>query len=585
MKVSNSVTVDMAHPSLSMSTSEYYVEKSSTKRVVFASRALTYDTEPGTVNSLTEENISIKQPVTEDVILRRRHYLKPKCRARKISSKAAVLVLIWTVLVNSVFGSLDNLKILLGVKDDPISNIVPEVIFVIVALLTGYIAANFIGRYRSAKIAFMLLFVTSILQCILVIVKYLSILDYPLGLSIGLLTFTSSLGHGSAAILVTVPQLGLDQMPDSSASNITCFLTWLVISYFFSLWFSEFSYTTGSVCFGRDFETVWSLLSVVCMSIVLISDFFLTPKWLIIEPKCPQSMKTIYCVLKYAAKHKSPTNRSSFTYWEEGIPSRLDLGKTKYGGPFTVEQVEDVKTILRMIVLTIPLWLSLLSFQMYSSFIYMFEAEPFLPGIGVNATESQHCHSHLIKFFTYDPNLLAAMFLVVHELVIFPLFGHLTPSSIRRIGVSVLLIVITSFFCILICVYFYFYNDVHIALACIHALSVAIVTLILLPSLMEFVSAQSPYNMHCLLQGHYWCIFTSSVSIAQLINYEINSFSFSKNRLSLVMLIYSSVTFAVALVGLVLFCLLARWYKRRERDDIVSVHTLVEETYDRYLPN
>ncbi len=80
------------------------------------------------------------------------------------------------------------------------------------------------------------------------------------------------------------------------------------------------------------------------MSIVLISDFFLTPKWLIIEPKSPQSIKTIYRVLKYAAKHKAPTNRSSFTYWEEDVPSRIDLGKTKYGGPFTVEQVEDVKT-------------------------------------------------------------------------------------------------------------------------------------------------------------------------------------------------------------------------------------------------
>ena len=391
----------MAHPSLSMSTSEYYVEKSSTKRVVFASRALTYDTEPGTVNSLTEENISIKQPVTENVILRRRHYLKPKCRARKISSKAAVLVLIWTVLVNSVYGSLDNLTMLLNLHDDPIFIIVPEVIFVIVALLTGYIAANFIGRYRSAKIAFILLFVTSILQCILVINKHLSIVDFPHSLSIGIVTFTLSLGYGSAAILVTVPQLGLDQMPASSASNITCFLTWFVISYLFGMWFSEFYSTTSSFCFGSDFATVWSLLSVVSMSIVLISDFFLTPKWLIIEPKCPQSMKTIYCVLKYAAKHKSPTNRSSFTYWEEGIPSRLDLGKTKYGGPFTVEQVEDVKTILRMIVLTIPIWLSLLSFQMQSSILDVLEPEPFLPGIGANATESQHCHSHLIKFFTY----------------------------------------------------------------------------------------------------------------------------------------------------------------------------------------
>ncbi len=85
------------------------------------------------------------------------------------------------------------------------------------------------------------------------------------------------------------------------------------------------------------------------MSIVLISDIYLTPKWLIIEPKSPQCLKTIYQVLKFAAKHKAPLNRSALTYWEEDIPSRMDLGKSRYGGPFTTEQVEDVKTLLRVL--------------------------------------------------------------------------------------------------------------------------------------------------------------------------------------------------------------------------------------------
>ncbi len=316
----------MADPSLSMSSSE---PGSSTKRVLFVSRALTNDTEPGTLNSLGEENCLIKQPVAEDMILRRSHYLKPKCRMRKISSKAAVLVLIWNVLVNFTFGYLRNINILFHLNDDPISVIVPAVIFVVVALLSGYIADKYIGRYRSAKIAFILLFVTSILQCILVIVKQ-SVVEYPLGLSIGLVTFTSSLGYGSLAILfVTLSQIGLDQMTDNSVSNITSFISWFVASFCFGVWFSEFSHTTSSVCFGTDFQKVWSLLSVVGMSIVLISDFFLSPKWLIFEPTSPQSIKTIYCVLKYAAKHKSPTNRSALTYWEEDIPCRIDLGKTK----------------------------------------------------------------------------------------------------------------------------------------------------------------------------------------------------------------------------------------------------------------
>uniref|UniRef100_A0A1X7V432 Uncharacterized protein n=1 Tax=Amphimedon queenslandica TaxID=400682 RepID=A0A1X7V432_AMPQE len=52
-------------------------------------------------------------------------------------------------------------------------------------------------------------------------------------------------------------------------------------------------------------------------------------------------------------KHKYPENRSALTYWEEEAPSRLDLGKEKYGGPFTEEEVEDVKTVFRMLPLFI----------------------------------------------------------------------------------------------------------------------------------------------------------------------------------------------------------------------------------------
>ncbi len=97
------------------------------------------------------------------------------------------------------------------------------------------------------------------------------------------------------------------------------------------------------------------------MSILCCSIFLLAPKWLIREPKSPQSLKIIYQVLKFAAKHKAPLNRSALTYWEEDIPSRMDLGKSRYGGPFTTEQVEDVKTFFKIIVIQIPLFIVSLS--------------------------------------------------------------------------------------------------------------------------------------------------------------------------------------------------------------------------------
>ena len=45
-------------------------------------------------------------------------------------------------------------------------------------------------------------------------------------------------------------------------------------------------------------------------------------------------LKNIYKVLKYSWNHKVSEHRSAFTYWEDDIPCRIDLGRNKYGGPF-----------------------------------------------------------------------------------------------------------------------------------------------------------------------------------------------------------------------------------------------------------
>ena len=48
-------------------------------------------------------------------------------------------------------------------------------------------------------------------------------------------------------------------------------------------------------------------------------------------------------------------------------------------------------------------------------------------------------------------------------------------------------------------------------------------------------------------------------------------------------IIFYTISTALGIVGFLLHCILARWYKRRVRDDIYSPHRLVEEVYDRYL--
>ena len=98
---------------------------------------------------------------------------------------------------------------------------------------------------------------------------------------------------------------------------------------------------------------IYLSISGVCITAVLVSHS-LFKHWLDTTPQTTTNpFKLIARVLHYARKHKYPENRSALTYWEEEAPSRLDLGKEKYGGPFTEEEVEDVKTTFRLIPLFI----------------------------------------------------------------------------------------------------------------------------------------------------------------------------------------------------------------------------------------
>ena len=63
----------------------------------------------------------------------------------------------------------------------------------------------------------------------------------------------------------------------------------------------------------------------------------------------------VYNVLKLDKEHKYPVHRSALIFWENKIPSKINLGKRKYWGPFTNEEFEDVKTFLQLLKLLFSL--------------------------------------------------------------------------------------------------------------------------------------------------------------------------------------------------------------------------------------
>ena len=71
--------------------------------------------------------------------------------------------------------------------------------------------------------------------------------------------------------------------------------------------------------------------------------------WFLLEPPGANPYKLVYRVIKFACQHKVPPRRSAFTFCEDELPTRLDLGKHKFGGPFTTREVEDVKAFLGII--------------------------------------------------------------------------------------------------------------------------------------------------------------------------------------------------------------------------------------------
>ena len=116
----------------------------------------------------------------------------------------------------------------------------------------------------------------------------------------------------------------------------------------------------------------------------------------------------------------------AFTYWEEDIPRRIDLGKNNYGGPFTNEEVEDTKTFFRIVLLLVSLLGFHLSGQGYSLLDQLFR--------------HQCPSSELI--FTIDTNTFTSLTIIVgipvYRFVFVRYYSKYLPNMLKRMGLGLL---------------------------------------------------------------------------------------------------------------------------------------------------
>ena len=267
--------------------------------------------------------------------------MKCKYRMRWFSSKGAILVLVWTLLISFVSTSLMYFcGTAVGISHDPSTpsnNLIyiPILVIVLSAPLCGWLADAKFGNYEVFRVGIIVLFISTVLNCLLLVLKEL-VSDSDIVIRWIYFCLSSSLFVvGSCACVVTSLPLGLDQMPDASSSSLASYISWYVCSIYIGSLLCETLNLHHSKCLdvamASNYSLIWALCLTVCMSIVVVLNLFVGSKWLIFEPESPQSLKIIYQVLKFAAKHKAPFNRSALTYWEEDIPSRvLDLGNCMF---------------------------------------------------------------------------------------------------------------------------------------------------------------------------------------------------------------------------------------------------------------
>ena len=499
--------------------------------------------------------------------------------------------------------------------------------------LVGHMTDVYLTRYRSLKCSFVILMfinfagvVYSIVDltvsnlCKLFIFHHKQISDIS---AVIIIVYIIGLGLFQANAI----QFGLDQLLEAPTPKLISFIHWyywaqnvgsLAVFYITILGLKvNDELKVHLITNITSYEMYESLSSVVITPVLIAWTIILTAvlvkvcstrKYFYIQKAGHNPFKNIYKVLKYSWKHKVPEHRSAFTYWEEDIPRRIDLGKNKYGGPFTNEEVEDTKTFLRFL----PLLLCLFGYH--------------LAGDGYSATEQLQrtsCPSlPVLLLIVINPlhlsTLVAVVGIPLYRLVIVKMFPRL--KNVRMltkmwIGLYLSLLQVVVYIIVVVnhdttywqqhhtvipketrysitvdcyvirtgCSFLGFwhcqqYNDPvdnTYLWFIIPQLLNGISSLLVSMTVFEFICAQAPRTTQGLLIGLWYATFSIRYLVVSILDYFI-----TEKRS---WLISEGVKGFLILVSLVLFSCMSRCYRYRQRDEVVNEQLMIEDTHERWF--
>lgn len=253
--------------------------------------------------------------------------------------------------------------------------------------ITGLIADTCLGRYRTIRIGFWLMWIAFVLISIGEVLEYANIgskaaESYVLPIVAVVLLIISS-----ASVEANIIPFGVDQIQQGAPSSE-------ISSYFYCYYFSARAGSLLSVCVFlalvgthkslvpdsnldpvngcgftcQTFLAVHPLFAVFSVTLALILHVLAQNKYFR-DRDYSNPLRLIINVLYYAAtvKRRVSRYRRAFRYGEERKP-RIELAKEEFDGIFTSEEVEDVKTFFQISLVTFSLSGNCFTYGMVSNY-------------------------------------------------------------------------------------------------------------------------------------------------------------------------------------------------------------------------
>ena len=488
-------------------------------------------------------------------------------------------------------------------------------VMMIIYPVGGLIADFYCGRYKIVMMSVSMLTVATLLVCPIallirgedlgikfkydnlfkgkgIIVLILIILALPSYI-------ISSIGYQANYI-----QLGLDQLHEAQSEYLGLFAHYTTWAFHIGSLLPIVVFDKKN--FGKHF--LLNILPFILATVLLLLLIITCWKRHWFHAELPQNnpYKTVYKVLNFARKHRYALQRSAYTYSDDYIPTRIDFAKERYGGPFSTEEVENVKTLARIILLLLslgPIYLlhvpaSQYIFPLYSYHTQLYNASLtnwsrlVKDGILIGLTSTCLFPIYIWLVYSLLRKRMPKMLLRLEIGIILSLLGVVSMLIIDLVGHSNTLPQHsnhTHFQC-MFQVTSINYTQEFIPLnmnwfvLIPPSLLLGIGSPIVTATTIEFISAQSPHSMRSLLVGINFAIrgFFYLLGYIVILPFSITTTWINKAKISCgsVYLLFTSV---IGLVGLILFSVAGKCYKYRKRDDENFNQQDIEEVFIRYL--